>query len=224
LNLLTQKLEPRGFRLHAIQAPRTYETHMPWLWRFWLKMPNYGQIAIFDKSWHRRVLDDRVGKLASKREWEKAYLDITGFERSLADDGYVVRKFFFHITKKEQKKRFEKSERDPLRAWHVASDWWERHRKYGKYAEAVEDMLAKTDAEWAPWTIVEATDRRWARVKVFDTIAGALEGALKTRGLEIPPPPPANPEAVTELEAVLEPNAKPDAKAGRSRAKTAKRS
>lgn len=197
LNLLTERLEPRGFRLYATQAPRTYETHMPWLWRFWLRVPNYGQIAIFDKSWYRRVLDDRVEKRISKREREKSYTDIAGFERALADDGYLVRKFFFHISKKEQKKRFEKSERDPLKAWHVQPDWWDRHRNYGKYLVATEDMLARTDAEWAPWTIVEAMDRRWARIKVLETIARALETALKARGQELPPVPAPAPQAKT---------------------------
>jgi polyphosphate kinase 2 (PPK2 family) len=191
LNLLTQKLEPRGFRLHAIEAARTYETHMPWLWRFWRKVPSYGQLAIFDKSWYRRVLEERVERAVRKPEWQKAYLDIAGFEHTLADDGYVIQKFFFHIARKEQRKRFEKAGRDPLHAWRVDPGWWERHRKYGKYLEVTEEMLAKTDSEWAPWTIIEATDRRWARVKVFETIGGALEGALKGRGIPLPEAPAA---------------------------------
>lgn len=182
LNLLTRRLEPRGFRLHAIQAPRTYETHMPWLWRFWRRLPNYGQMAIFDRSWYRRVLDERVEKQIPRRAWEKAYHDIAGFERTLADNGCVIRKFFFHISKKEQKKRFEKKSADPLAAWDVPPDCWERHRKYARYLAAAEEMLARTDSEWAPWTPVEATDRRWARIKVFDTIAQSLEAALRARG------------------------------------------
>jgi polyphosphate kinase 2 (PPK2 family) len=191
LNLLTSQLEPRGFRLHAIEPPRTYETHMPWLWRFWLKVPNYGQTAIFDRSWYRRVREERLEKVVPKAAWQQGYIDIAGFERGLADDGYIVRKFFFHISKKEQKKRFEKSEKDPLDSWHVRPDWWERHRNYEKYLAAAEEMLAKTDAEWAPWTIVEATDRRWARIKVFETIAQALEAGLKARGLPLPGAAPA---------------------------------
>jgi len=199
LNLLTQKLEPRGFRLHAIQAARTYETHMPWLWRFWRRLPNYGQLAIFDKSWYRRVLDERVEKEISRREWDKACLDIAGFERALADDGQVVRKFFFHITKKEQKKRFEKSEKDPLTAWHVQPDWWEHHRSYQKYLAAAEEVFERTDSEWAPWTMVEAMDRRWARIKVFETIAQAMEAALRGRGVEPPAPPEPAPAPAPAL-------------------------
>jgi polyphosphate kinase 2 (PPK2 family) len=155
---------------------------MPWLWRFWLRVPNYGQMAIFDRSWYRRVLEERVDKRVSKREWRQAYQDIADFERALADDGYTILKFFFHIAKKEQKRRFRKAEGDPLASWHVQPEDWERHRKYDEYLEAVEEMLQKTGTEWGPWTLVEATDRRWARVKVFETIAGALQAALEKRG------------------------------------------
>lgn len=184
VNLLTERLEPRGFRLHAIQAPRTYETHMPWLWRFWRRLPEYGQMGIFDKSWYRRVLDERVDKEIGRRTWEKAYQDIVGLERGLADDGYVIRKFFFHISKKEQKKRIEKDGADPLGAWNLQPEWRDRHRKYEEYLVAAEEMLARTDSEWAPWTLVEATDRRWARIKVFDVIAASLETALRARGVD----------------------------------------
>ncbi len=184
LNLLTRRLEPRGFRLHAIQPPRTYETHMPWLWRFWRRLPNYGQMAIFDKSWYRRVREEHVEKQAPRRAREKSLHDIAGFERALADDGCVIRKFFFHISKKEQKKRFEKDGADPLTAWNVQPDWWERHRKYAQYLAAADEMLARTGSEWAPWTPVEATDRRWARIKVFDTIIASLEAALRARGAD----------------------------------------
>lgn len=191
LNLLTQKLEPRGFRLHAIREPRTYETHMPWLWRFWRCVPNYGQLAIFDKSWYRRVVDERVDKVVSKREWQQASQDIADFERTLSDDGYAILKFFFHITKKEQKKRFQKMEKDPLAGWHAQPVDWLHNREYDKYLEAVEDMLQKTDSEWAPWTLVEATDRRWARIKVLEAVARTLEAALEKRGVGVPAPPPS---------------------------------
>ena len=177
LNLLTGKLDPRGFRLHAIQPPRTYETRMPWLWRFWRRVPSYGQMAIFDRSWYRRVLDERVEKTVPKPAWRQAYADIADFERTLADDGYVVRKFFFHIASKEQKRRFRNAEKDPLASWHVQPEDWERHRQYRQYLRAAEEMLEKTDSEWAPWTLVEATDRRWARLKVFATAVAALEAA-----------------------------------------------
>ena len=190
VNALTQRLEPRGFRLHSIQAPRTYETHLPWLWRFWLKLPGYGEMGIFDRSWYGRVLVERMEKLATKSEWQRGYQDIVDFERTIADDGYVLIKFFLHISRAEQKRRFKALESDPMTAWHVQPEDWEHHRKYGKYLVAVEEMLLHTETEWGPWTIVEATDWRWTRIKAFETIARRLEEALQRRGCELPPKPP----------------------------------
>ena len=186
---LTRRLEPRGFKLYPIQAPRTYETHVPWLWRFWLKLPNYGEMAILDRSWYGRVLVERVQGLTPEREWRKAYRDIANFERTIADDGYVIIKFWLHISQEEQEQRFKKLEKDPLMAWHVQPEDWEHHRKYDEYLLAVEEMLERTETEWGPWTIVEATDRRWARVKIFETIICRLEEALSQRGVPLPEAP-----------------------------------
>ena len=186
INLLTSRLDPRGFQLYPIREARTFEKHLPWLWRFWLKIPNYGEMAIFDRSWYGRVLVERVEGLTPVREWRKGYRDIVDFERTLADDGCVITKFFLHIEKKEQKRRFKKLEKDPLKSWHVQPEDWEHHRKYKEYVVAIEEMLERTDTEWGPWCIVEATDRRWARVKIFQTIIQRLEEALTERGFELP--------------------------------------
>jgi polyphosphate kinase 2 (PPK2 family) len=159
---------------------------MPWLWRFWLKLPNYGEMAIFDRSWYGRVLVERVEGFTAEREWRKAYRDVVDFEHTLADDGYVVCKFFLHISSKEQARRFKLLEKDPLESWHVQPEDWEHHRKYDEYALAVEEMLERTDTEWGPWTIVEATDRRWTRVKILETIVYRLEEALEERGAGLP--------------------------------------
>jgi AMP-polyphosphate phosphotransferase len=201
INLLTSRLDPRGFKLYPIQGARTYETLLPWLWRFWLKIPNYGEMAIFDRSWYGRVLVERVEGLTPVREWRKGYRDISNFERTLADDGYAIIKFFMHISKKEQKKRFRKLEKDPLKSWHVQSEDWEHHRKYKEYVVAIEEMLERTDTEWGPWTIVEATDRRWARVKIFQTIIRRMEEALQERGFELPAlEPEPEEEPATEVQ------------------------
>lgn len=186
INKLTQRLDPRGFKLYPIQAPRTHEVHMPWLWRFWLKVPNYGEMAVFDRSWYGRVLVERVEKLTPKDQWRKAFQDIVDFERNLSADGYIIIKFFMHISKKEQKKRFKKLEKDPLESWHVQPEDWEHHRKYDEYVVAIEEMLERTETEWGPWTIVESTDRNWARVKVFETIIHRMEIALQERGQALP--------------------------------------
>jgi polyphosphate kinase 2 (PPK2 family) len=211
INLLTSRLDPRGFKLYPIQAPRTFETHLPWLWRFWLKTPNYGEMAIFDRSWYGRVLVERVEELTPVREWRKGYRDIVDFERTLTDDGYVIIKFFLHISKQEQKRRFKKLEKDPLKSWHVQPEDWEHHRKYKEYVVAIEEMLERTDTEWGPWTIVEATDRRWARVKIFQTIIQRLEEALRDRGFELPEEPPIpEPEPEEEPEPEQEPTPTPE--------------
>lgn len=181
INVITNRLEPRAFRLHSIHEPRTHELRLPWLYRFWEHIPNYGQMAIFDHSWYRRVLEERVEKITPKGDWQKAYRDITDFERALADDGYVIVKFFLHISKKEQQRRFRKLESDPLTAWQVQAHDWEQHSAYKKYEVAVEEMLERTESEWAPWTLVEATDRYWTRVTAFETIIRALERATARR-------------------------------------------
>jgi len=188
ISTLTGRLDPRGFKLYAIRAARTYESRRPWLWRFWLKLPNYGEMAIFDRSWYGRVLVERVEGLTPEAHWQKAYRDIVDFERTIADDGYVLVKFWLHISKKEQRRRFKILEQDPLRSWQVTDEDWEHHRKYDQYLQAVEEMLERTETEWGPWTIVEATNRWWARVKVFSTIIDALEARLAEVGapLELP--------------------------------------
>lgn len=187
INLLTSRLDPRGFKLYPIQAPRTFEARMPWLWRFWLKTPNYGEMAIFDRSWYGRVLVERVEGLTPEEEWRKGYRDIVDFEHTLADDGYEIVKFWLHISKEEQRRRFAALEKDPLESWHVQQEDWLHHRKYEEYRLAVEEMLERTDTEWGPWTIVEATDRRWCRIKIFKTIIRHMEEALTERGFDLPP-------------------------------------
>ena len=201
INLLTQRLDPRGFKLYPIQAPRTFEKHLPWLWRFWQKLPNYGQMAIFDRSWYGRVLVERMEGLTPETEWRRAYQDIVDFERTIADDGYVICKFFLHISKKEQKKRFKKLEQDPLESWHVQPEDWEHHHKYDEYLVAYEEMLERTETEWASWTIVEATDRYWARDKIFETITHRLEETLQKRGKPLPPEPLRNTKDAGESDA-----------------------
>lgn len=175
---LTQRLDPRGFKLYAVTLPRTYEQNRPWLWRYWLKVPNRGEMVILDQSWYLRVLRKRVERLVPERTWRAAYRDIADFERMLADDGTVIIKFFFHISKKEQKKRFQAILDDPLESWRVTKEDWERHKLYDEYLEAAEEMLELTEAEYAPWTIIEATSKSHARRKVFDTIIARLEEAL----------------------------------------------
>lgn len=186
IGALTRQLEPRGFRLHAIQQPRSHEAELPWLWRFWNLLPARGEMAIFDQSWYGRVFRDRVAGTIGERDWHDAYGAIREFERTLADDGYVLIKFFLHIGKAEQAKRLRRLRDDPLGSWQLTTDVWQRHRAYGEHFVAAEEFLERTETEWGPWTIVEATDRRWARFKVFDTITTSLEASLRQRDIALP--------------------------------------
>jgi len=178
ISTLTQRLDPRGFKLYPIPPPRTYEQQRPWLWRFWLKVPNRGEMVIFDGSWYGRVLEERVEKTVSRNNARAAYRDIVEFERMLGDDGTVILKFLLHISRKEQRKRFKSIEADPLEAWRITEADWSRHRKYDEYRAAMEEMLELTESEFAPWTIVEATSKWYARRKVFQTIIAAMEERL----------------------------------------------
>ncbi len=182
---VTQRLDPRGFKLHAIDLPRTADQNYPWLRRFWLCVPDAGEIAIFDQSWYIRLLAERVEALVPEKVWRNAAADIVDFERALADNGTVMLKFFLHISRREQEKRFEKISADPLEAWRVTKVEWARNKKYDEYLVAAEEMLESTDSFEAPWTIVEATSRRWARTKVLGTIVAALEQRL---GSDAPAP------------------------------------
>jgi polyphosphate kinase 2 (PPK2 family) len=192
INLLTERLDPRGFKVHPIRPARSCERARPWLWRFWLKLPNYGRVAIFDRTWYGRVLEGRVEKHTPKKEWRRAYRDIVEFERQITDDDYVIVKFWLHISKKEQKRRLKEMENDPLNCWRVTPEDWTHHKKYEKYLLAVEEMLERTETEYGPWTIIEATDRRWMRVKIFETIIRAMEDALEKRNVEIVMPEAAD--------------------------------
>ncbi len=135
-------------------------------------------MAIFDRSWYRRVLEKRVDGIIPEAQWRQAYRDIVEFERMLADDGVVIIKLFFHISKAEQEKRFKKILADPLEAWRISKEDLEHSKHYDEFALAVEDMLELTEAPHASWTIVEATCKRYARRKVFDTIIHALTKRL----------------------------------------------
>ena len=196
INRLTQVLDPRGFKVHPVSGPTESEKLHPWMWRFWERLPANGNFSIFDRSWYGRVLVNRMEKLTPRSQWEQAYDDINQFERQLADSGAVIVKFWLHIGRKEQKDRFEKIEKNPAVAWKVGKQEWKQHREYDKWLEAIEEMLERTSTACAPWTIVEATQGRYARMKVFDTVITAVESELERRESKhkVKPEPMAEPE------------------------------
>jgi polyphosphate kinase 2 (PPK2 family) len=182
INRLLISMDPRGFTVYPTNPPTEEERLRPFLWRFWIKTPERGRIAIFDRSWYGRVLVERVDGIVKKKMWEKAYDEIKSFERQLSDDGTVLMKFFLHISSKEQKNRYKKLRNNPSTAWKVTEDDLKSHQAYDRYLLAIEEMLAKTDSEYAPWTIIEAHDRRYATAKVFKTVVERLERQLGELG------------------------------------------
>jgi AMP-polyphosphate phosphotransferase len=185
INNLMLMLDPRGFNVYLTKTPSEEELMRPFLWRFWLKLPAAGRIAIFDRSWYRRVLNDRVEKLIPKEDYRRAYGEINVFERQLTDEGTIIIKFFLHIGKKEQKKRFQTLLANPATAWKVSKNDQKQHRHYSKYVRIIEDMLKKTSTRNAPWTVVEANDHRFASVKILRTLIAALSKPARRASLPV---------------------------------------
>ena len=183
---LTEPLDPRGFKVLPTNAPRTHEQQKPWLWRFWMQIPRHGQIAIFDRSWYGRVLVERVEGLTPIPEWIRAYEEINAFERTLADDQTIFIKFWLHISKAEQLRRFLYLSQQPDLAWQVAAEDWEHHRKYDEYLAAVRDLLANTNTPVAPWTVIPATNPNYRTYQVFRTLIERLEAGLGVEPMSWP--------------------------------------
>ena len=176
---LIQALDPRGFEVYAVKKETREEKMHPFLWRFWMKMPARGRIAIYDSSWYRKVLIDRFDKKISDKEVEKAYQSILSFEEQLTADGMVLIKFFLAIDQEEQKKRFDKLLDSRETAWRVAKGDRKRNKNFKEYQAMNEEMLSRTDTRHAPWNLVEAVDRRFATVKIYETVAQILEEKWK---------------------------------------------
>lgn len=200
MSRLLQPLDPRGYKVHTVTAPTTEEQMRPPMWRFWVKLPARGIVGLFDRSWYRQVLDDRVEGKLSEGDLLATDERIRVLERQFADDGGVIVKFFLHISKKEQAKRFKKLEQDPVYSWKVGKTERRRHKKYGDYVDAIEDMLRETSTPYAPWTIVPATDKRFASVKVAETLVAAFDEALARAGRKPAGPPKMPPRRTSPLD------------------------
>jgi AMP-polyphosphate phosphotransferase len=188
---LVAVLDPRHVRVAQFAAPTYDEKRHHFLWRFWPALPGWGGMAVLDRSWYGRVLVERVEELATHKQWRRAYREIVEFERTLADEGMIMVKFWLHLSSDEQLKRFKARERDPLKAWKLTEEDWRNREKRRQYEAAVEEMLARTDHAAAPWVLVEAEDKRWARVKVVESVVEAIEAGMAKRNLPLPPSPPA---------------------------------
>jgi polyphosphate kinase 2 (PPK2 family) len=184
---LVAELDARHVRVVQFAASTHDEKRHHWLWRFWPPLPGWGGMSVFDRSWYGRVLVERVEELASRAEWERAYDEINAFERTLAAEGTILIKFFLHVSDEEQLHRFQKRENNPLKSWKLTDEDWRNRKKRKPYAEAIEEMLERTDTPEAPWHLIEGDSKRWARVKVVETVNDRIEAGMRAHGIDPPP-------------------------------------
>ena len=204
---ITEKLDPRGYVVYPIAAPEGEDKSRHYLYRFWRRLPERGQIAIFDRSWYGRVLVERVEGFAKEAEWLRAFKEINSFERQLKDFGTIVAKFWIHISQEEQFRRFEERKAIGYKAWKLTEEDWRNRQKWSVYEEAVEEMLVRTSTKTAPWTLVEGNDKYWARAKVLARLVEILSEELNYQPAD--PLKPASPKTAAKPAAT---RAKPKAK------------
>jgi polyphosphate kinase 2 (PPK2 family) len=178
---VTEKIDPRGYIVYPISAPSGDDKSKHYLYRFWRRLPERGAIAIFDRSWYGRVLVERVEGFAVEDAWKRSFKEINAFERQLDAFDTVVVKFWLHISREEQLKRFEERQRIGYKAWKLTEEDWRNRAKWDSYEDAAEEMLVKTSTTLAPWTLVEANDKYWARVKVLSRLVEVLSKELNYR-------------------------------------------
>ena len=185
---LVAPLDPRHVRVVQFAAPTSDEKRHHFLSRFSLSLPGWGGMAVFDRSWYGRVLVERVEEFATREQWLRAYDEINGYEASLSAEGMILVKFWLHISAEEQLKRFKGRESDPLKTWKLTDEDWRNRDKREAYIEAVEDMFARTDQPNAPWELVEADSKRYARVRVVEIVIDRMERGMREWGMEPPEP------------------------------------
>jgi len=185
---LAGSLDPRHVRVAQFAAPTYDEKRHHFLWRFSSALPGWGGMAVLDRSWYGRVLVERVERFATKEQWTRAYDEIAGFERTLADEGMIIAKFWLHISSAEQLKRFERRRADPLKAWKRTDEDWRNRGRRADYEAAVEEMLRRNDTDAAPWHVVAGESKRQGRVAVLRTTIEAAEAGLRRHGVEPPAP------------------------------------
>jgi AMP-polyphosphate phosphotransferase len=176
---VTEKLDPRGYSVYSIAAPQGEDKTHHYLYRFWRRLPEAGQIAIFDRTWYGRVMVERIEGFCQEADWKRAYREINQFERQMVDFGTILFKFWIHISNDEQLRRFEGRANDKLRAWKLTEEDWRNREKWPQYEEAVNEMLLKTSTLDAPWTVVEGNDKYYARIKVLRTVVEKLSSELR---------------------------------------------
>ncbi|HET9553638.1 MAG TPA: polyphosphate kinase [Anaeromyxobacteraceae bacterium] len=167
---LTALMDPRGYKVWPIAAPRDEDARHHWLWRFWRRLPEAGEVTVFDRSWYGRVLVERVEGFAKPAEWQRAYDEINAFERTLTADGVRLVKLFLHIDRAEQKRRFDEREEDALKRYKIGPEDWRNRKKWPEYERAIQELLDRTHRPDAPWVLVAANSKRHARLEVLRTV------------------------------------------------------
>ena len=185
---LVSELDPRHVRVAQFAAPTFDEKRHHFMWRFWPKLPGWGGMAVLDRSWYGRVLVERVEEFTPEDAWQRAYSEIVDMETSLAAEGTILVKFWMHVSPEEQLRRFKNRRDDPYKSWKLTDEDWRNREKRDAYEAAVEDMLERTDTPAAPWHVVAAEDKRWARVDVVRTVCEAMEKAMADLGIDTDPP------------------------------------
>lgn len=175
---VTEAMDPRLFRVVPIAAPRDEDRAHHYLWRFWRQLPRDGMVTIFDRSWYGRVLVERVEGFATTDEWMRAYPEINDFEEQLAEHGMVLSKFWIHISREEQLRRFKERETVSFKRHKITQEDWRNRGKWDAYEAAVNDMVAQTNTEFAPWTLVAGNDKKFARIQILKTLCEHLDRIL----------------------------------------------
>lgn len=172
-------LDPRGFCVIPVASPQAYEKKRHFLWRFYTKLPKTGHVHIFDRTWYGRVMVERLEGFCAENDWKRAYNEINEFERDLKDWGAIVLKFWLQIDKDTQLERFTERQNTPEKQWKITEEDWRNREKWDDYEAAINEMISKTSTKDAPWHVIEAKDKLYARIKVMEIVADAMEKAVE---------------------------------------------
>lgn len=183
---LVAPMDPRHVRVAQFAAPTPDEARHHFLWRFWPKIPGWGGMAVFDRTWYGRVLVERVEGFATREEWKRSYGEIVDFERGLAAEGMIFVKLWLHLSADEQLNRFREREKNPLKRWKLTDEDWRNREKRSEYEEAVEEMFDRTESSHSRWHVISAESKRYARVEVIRTVIAEIEAGCARWGFELP--------------------------------------
>ncbi|CAF4677179.1 unnamed protein product [Rotaria sp. Silwood1] len=176
---LTEPLDPRRYKVYQTSAPNEVEKAKHYLWRFWVNLPSVGEMVVFDRTWYGRVLVERIEGFCTEDEWRRAYDEINQFEKTISNDNTKIIKFFIHISKDEQEKRFKDREVNPLKKYKIGKDDYRNRKHWDDYIKAYDDMFQRTDNPFAPWNIIEGNDKEYARLKIMKIFVNEMKTFLK---------------------------------------------